>query len=272
MSQTFNRRTMLRRLATATIATAVPVAAVARTSIVPVDAPQESPGLVTAYRELTASIAERKAATDALDWLAAEYRHLWPLAPEELLSGANAHRHDCHNVAERDIAGRYIMRDVATMTKTVSRRFREANVSTGFSVDTSDQIKEWLERWRANTPKGRTATALARATKRRRDMIDKLEGKLALAKQYEAEKDKLTKASDALAMRDRWAQADRRFILAVYAIERIPALTMTGVWMKADAKRAWSGVYDGRLDTMSASILTVLPAPAFLSEAVVGRA
>ena len=30
----------------------------------------------------------------ALDWLAAEYRHLWPLAPEELLSGANAHRHD----------------------------------------------------------------------------------------------------------------------------------------------------------------------------------
>lgn len=272
MSQTFNRRTMLRRLATATIATAVPIAAVARTSIVPVDAPRESPELVAAYQELTASIAERKAATDALDWLAAEYRHLWPLAPEELLSGANAHRHDCHNVAERDIAGRYIMRDVATMTKTVSRRFREANVSTCFSVDTSDQIKEWLERWRANTPKGRTATALARATKRRRDMIDKLEGKLALAKQYEAEKDKLTTASGALGMRDRWAQADRRFILAVYAIERIPALTMTGVWMKADAKRAWSGVYAGRLDTMSASILAVLPAPAFLSEAVVGRA
>lgn len=272
MSQTFNRRTMLRGLAAATAATAAPVAAVAATSIVPVDGPHESPELVAAYRELIASIAERKAATDALDWLAAEYRHLWPLAPEELLSGANAHRHDCRNLAERDIAGRYIMRDVATMTKTVSRRFREANVSTCFSVDTSDQIAEWLERWRANTPKGRTVTALARATERRRDMINKLEGKLALAKRYEAETDKLIKAAGALAKRDREAQADRRFILAVYTIERIPALTMAGVWMKADAKRAWSGVYGGRLDTMSASILAVLPAPAFLSEAVGGRA
>jgi hypothetical protein len=108
--QTVTRRRVLLGLGAATASAAVvgtPTGAKSATV-----ARAENPELLKAYKALQDARTEEAKAKDALEWLVDEWRHLWPLAPEALLGGANADRYGRDdNNAERDIAGRYLKRD-----------------------------------------------------------------------------------------------------------------------------------------------------------------
>lgn len=68
----------------------------------------ENPDLLQAHERMIAARTELADAKSALEWIADEWRHLWPLAPEELLGGANAGFSD--TTAERDIVGNRVAR------------------------------------------------------------------------------------------------------------------------------------------------------------------
>lgn len=87
----------------------------------------ENPELLAAYARLQDAQFELREAKDSLEWIADEWRHLWPLAPEELLGPADADRHMGHAVGETDIIGNFILRDCSTLTKRLSPQFRKVD-------------------------------------------------------------------------------------------------------------------------------------------------
>ncbi|MFX7329178.1 hypothetical protein ABTI69_20540, partial [Acinetobacter baumannii] len=80
MMSNITRRNLLKQSPTALVLATVPVGAAV--AALPAEAaPAENPELIAAYERFVAARAERAAAEDALEWLADEWRHLWPLAP-----------------------------------------------------------------------------------------------------------------------------------------------------------------------------------------------
>jgi hypothetical protein len=71
-----NRRLMLSGLAAVSTAAAVPAAQALE--------PTENPHLVKLGDQLSAAAAKVEEARDAREWLVAEWRHLWPLAPDAI--------------------------------------------------------------------------------------------------------------------------------------------------------------------------------------------
>ncbi|MDX3930301.1 MAG: hypothetical protein QHC90_31575, partial [Shinella sp.] len=158
---------------------------------------QENPELLAAYKRFKAARAEVAAAKDALEWLVDEWRHRWPLAPEELLCCANAHVFGgtAHENAERDIAGNFLIRDTSSLTKRFTREMRQKTPETCFSIVSAKEAEERLAEWRQQTPAGRTEKALARNRAYRDDAIQRWQRKLELAREYEAETARLRAAS-----------------------------------------------------------------------------
>lgn len=210
----------------------------------------ENLDLLKAYDKLLAARAEAVAAQEALEWLADEYRHVWPLAPEELLGGANAH-HDITtrgNTAERDIIGRFMMRDTSVLTKRLSREFREHNEKTCFHVFTSGEAKKALNDLSAETPKGRTERALARNRRWIEDGIVAWKRRLELALEYESETARLTQASGVRQAKQRISIAEQAVWKSCEDISKIPAYTHEGLRIKAHALQAY-GLFDGGQNT-----------------------
>ncbi|WP_146148970.1 hypothetical protein [Pseudaminobacter soli (ex Li et al. 2025)] len=69
--------------------------------------PQANPELVALVSKLRDAKAERDAAKDAKEWLVDEWRHLWPLAPEEITLRGCTEWDDCREV---DMAGSPVIR------------------------------------------------------------------------------------------------------------------------------------------------------------------
>ncbi|TBH34685.1 hypothetical protein ELG66_01500 [Rhizobium leguminosarum] len=233
-----SRRSLLLGMAAASTAAAVAVAPTpARSASDSVAAPMgESPELVAAYDRFSEACAELKTAKANLDWLADEWRHRWPLAPEELLLNANAddNRHSTAG-AERDIIGRFLLRDTSTVTKRLSREFREKTRQTCFTLLTSEKARELLDRWERHAPKGRTEKSLARNLAFREEAIKDCTRDIALAEQYEAETARLRAESGAAQALQRVKDADRKLNAAAAEVSFLPALTLEGVGMKATA-------------------------------------
>ncbi|RWP32230.1 MAG: hypothetical protein EOR04_33120, partial [Mesorhizobium sp.] len=95
-----NRRRMLLGLAAASTAAAAITAASAAGC-----ASVENPELVRLGNRLPEAAAEYRAALEEIEWIAAEWKHRWPLAPDEITWP----RGDYTN-GERDIAGRFLRR------------------------------------------------------------------------------------------------------------------------------------------------------------------
>jgi hypothetical protein len=221
------RRNLLAGLAAAPVA-AMPTVALAA-------APAENPALLAAHSCLLAAKADLVAADDALEWIAAEWRHVWPLAPEEILGGANCYTGPN---AERDIIGNPVLRDKAELTIRLSRQFRREGGQTCFSVETPDELEHWLAQWQARQPRGRTAKALAGDRERRARMIEKLKAKLPLSRAYYAETKRLRDASGVKAVLSRRKIAAKAMIDAEGDIGSLPAFTMAGVAIKAATVKA----------------------------------
>ncbi|CAN7292026.1 hypothetical protein [Neorhizobium sp. LjRoot104] len=195
----------------------------------------ENPELLQAHAELLASRAEHEQAKTALEWLVDEWRHLWPLAPEDLLGGANAQSsHGWRETAERDIAGRLLMRDTSVLTKRLNARQRAKQEKTCFHVLTHENAKEALASWEKCTPVGRTEKSLARHRAHREDMIRKYRRLIPVAKAYEEETARLRAASGVDALKERIWKTDAKVDRAASKISRIPAFTPAGLAIKAE--------------------------------------
>ncbi|TAX91988.1 hypothetical protein ELH97_08650 [Rhizobium leguminosarum] len=195
----------------------------------------ESPELTSAYQSFCDACVDLKEAHQAREWLADEWKHRWPLAPEALLWGANAQNGSYLDDGERDIIGRFIMRDTADLTKRMSAKFRRATPRTCFSILTSSRAREIVEKWKQSSPKGRTVKARVRHQSFRDKMIREYEMNIGLAEKYEAETARLREISGADAARLRVKEADDRLLKASNEVSQCPAYTVAGLGMKAAA-------------------------------------
>ncbi|MFI0848660.1 hypothetical protein [Mesorhizobium sp. IMUNJ 23232] len=228
------RRAMLRSTPAFARAVATPAAAIACS--MPIDAGDDSK-LFTLLGEYQAAQADLAKAKADLDWLVAEWRHLWPLAPEELLGGVWFDRevpHSRNPTVERDIAGRFLRRDTATLTKRLKRRSRAEHATGIFDVTTAAYARDTLDRWQKSTVRGRTAKSLAKNQKRRVDFIGQWERRYALATEYEAETARLRELSGVAAIRKRIETLTAGSGLYADLILTEPVQTVAGLQAKAD--------------------------------------
>ncbi|MBB4277233.1 hypothetical protein [Rhizobium mongolense] len=230
------RRTMLGSLA----ATVAPLPAVAQAESQPIGSDSldaENPDLIKAYEELMVAEGELAKAKDDLEWLADEWRHKWPLAPEELLGVARA---DCHLPAsfnaERDIIGRYLKRDVTVLTKRLSPKFRQENSEpVCFGVMTWEEADRQIEDWVSRKPKGRTEKALAKNIAFREMVIAETRHKRNLAQNYWRETTALRQEAGVDKALQRVKDAQARLGQAQHDVSVIPAFTFEGLRIKAEA-------------------------------------
>jgi hypothetical protein len=229
-----SRRKALGLLAGATISPTIAVAATRPTELRAVET-TENPALLLAYDRFTAARAELVDAKSALEWLADEWRHVWPLAPEELLGGANADRHGYDDDAERDIVGRYIKRDMSALTQRLSAKWRQKNRATCFAVMSPEEATERLEFWTRHVPKGRTHTALEQNRVTREKFIRQFQHRLVLARQYQDETARLREAAGVDQAKQRIEDARTALASVRDEISIMPAFTHDGLYIKAEA-------------------------------------
>lgn len=233
LEPTINRRSLLTGIAAASasaavVATPAPAKAAAASTA-------ENPALLQAHGELLAARAEHEQAKTALEWLVAEWRHLWPLAPEDLLGGANAHSpYGSGGNPERDIAGRFLLRDTSVLTKRFNAKRRAKAEETCFHVITSEDALESLASWEKCNPVGRTEKSLDRNRAYREDMIRRYRSLIPVAKVYEAETARLRAASGVDAVKERISNSGVKADSAASKISRIPAFTPAGLAIKAE--------------------------------------
>jgi hypothetical protein len=201
----------------------------------------ENPKLIVAYQNFNDACAQLEEVRNSLEWLSDEWRHQWPLAPEELLHGANAQDGRGTMPAERDIVGRYLIRDTSELTKRLSPKFRRETRNTCFAICTANEERKLLERWKKSTPTGRTEKALARNRAYRVKAIRECELRIQLADQYEAETARLRQVSGANAARLRVKDADILLQKAADEVSKCQACTVAGLAMKADALTVTAG-------------------------------
>lgn len=228
------RRTLLKQSPAALALAAIPTSA-AVAALPAETAPAENPELIAAYDRFLAARAEVAAAEDALEWLVDEWRHLWPLAPEEILGGANADKSSGSYAdnAERDIAGRFIQRETVDLTKRLSRKWREKHQRTCFHVETPEQIERVIRGWE-RPRSGRTAAALARKIAEQQKVLAIYKAKLPVSRAYYAETAALRKASGVEQVKQRIEAAKAEIDRAVRAVSHKAAHTIDGLRIKAE--------------------------------------
>jgi hypothetical protein len=192
----------------------------------------ENHELISAYSDLLAARAELAAAEDALEWLADEWKHRWPLAPEEILWGANSSPREG---GECDIIGRPITRNHVELTKCMSAKFRKIGGKSCFGVLTIERLEEEIAEWTNRVPKGRTPKALEANVGLRQRMIGEYQRKLALARDYHAETERLRNLAGVEQIKQRVTDAKNRMYHAAEAISFLPAYTLHGLQLKAEA-------------------------------------
>ncbi|MBX5181680.1 hypothetical protein HJB88_03335 [Rhizobium sp. NZLR5] len=239
-----SRRKLLLGMGTASAAAAVAIAPDAHGAAVGqgLSSDQaENPELIVAYQKFNDACSQLEEARNSLEWLADEWRHQWPLAPEELLLGANAQNGRYTAPAERDIIGRYLIRDTSDLTKRLAPKFRREIRKTCFAIRTADEEKDLLKRWMRSKPTGRTDKALARNRAYRIKATRECELRIQLADRYEAETARLRQVSGADAARLRVREADILLQKAADEVSKCQACTVAGLAMKADALTVTAG-------------------------------
>lgn len=232
------RRNLLKQSPAALAVGAIPASAAA--AALPAEAaPSENPDLLAAYARFLAARAEVAAAKDALEWLADEWRHLWPLAPVEILGTANADQFSEH--AERDIAGRIIMRDTADLRKQFTAKSVATKPRVCCTVETPERLLEVISVWEIPRT-GRTAKALARNRAHQAEVLSQYRHKLAVSEHYHAETKRLREASGVEQVKSRIEAAKYALKDVCEEISHVPAVTPVGLRIKAEALNANSAL------------------------------
>ncbi|MGP4666384.1 hypothetical protein [Agrobacterium pusense] len=204
----------------------------------------ENPDLLAAYARLQDAQTELREAKDALEWIADEWRHLWPLAPEELLGGWNANRSARTDGAERDILGRFLLRDTSVLCKRLAKKQRQETPRACFFVKSSDEAAEVIALWTDSKPRGKSPKAIARHAADRERVLAKHQEYLALALNYEAETCRLREEAGVEQAKCRLTAAENAFFDTCSEISKIPAFSAGGLLIKAEAINA-TGYMDG---------------------------
>lgn len=198
----------------------------------------ENPDLYEAYKRLRAATDELVEAFDDLKWISDEWRHRWPLAPEELLGVAGADLGYGRNNPERDILGDFIYRDCASLTKRLDVSFRNQNRKACFSIITVEDAEYWLDHFQKRKPKGRTPQSIAKSKEKIERSVAKYANCIELASVYEAETARLRQAAGVDAARERIKNAESRLSNIGNGISKLPAFTQDGLLIKALALKA----------------------------------
>lgn len=228
------RRNLLKQSPAALAVAAIPASAAV--AALPTEAsPSENIDLIYAFQRFKEARDELAAAKDALEWLIDEWRHRWPLAPEEILGGANADGRfgSAPDNAERDIAGRFVFRDTAPLTTRLTRKMRGRNPRLCFSIETPEQIQAGIDRWQTPRP-GRTAASIARNLVEQQRILAKYRAALPLSRAYHAETERLRKASGVAQVTHRIKVAETAFDRACRDVSHEKAYTFEGLRMKAE--------------------------------------
>jgi len=224
--------------------------ATAATAAASAEAAAEIPQLINAHKRLLAAREELKEAKSALEWIADEWRHVWPLAPEEILGfwGADRGVGGSHK-PERDIVGNFLYRDARGRTKAC------------FSVETPDDVQWWIDNFRKRKARGRTPETLRKS----QEVIDRNvrlhERNLELAIAYQKETSELREKAGVKAAKARIARAQKAVEAVCTEISNIPAVGYAGLVIKADALKSsgmFEAVYRGPLKEMGLFVQAVL--------------
>jgi hypothetical protein len=197
----------------------------------------ENAELIAAYDRFLAARAEVAAAEDALEWLADEWRHRWPSAPEEILGFANADEKDGGHFkdiidAERDITGRLVFRDTAALTKRFTKKQRQETPRTCFGVYKPDSLLQTIKGWEQPRT-ARTERALAKKLADQKRILHEYREKLRLSEIYHAECARLREASGVLQVKRRIEAAKVELDRACSSVSYMPARTAEGLRLKA---------------------------------------
>lgn len=236
LSPNLTRRRALGLLAAASVPPTAVVAVVAvaagqRNETSQVSGFAENPALMAAYDRFLAARAEVAAAEDALEWLVDEWRHLWPLAPAEILGFPNADEYTAR--AERDIAGRIIKRRTADLGRKANRHLVERYPETCFQVYSPELLQEVIERWEKPRT-GKTEKALARNLAEQAKVLAEYRRKHRLSEEYHAETARLWEASGVEDVKQRIKVAKKALDKACSDVSYEPARTVEGLRLKAD--------------------------------------
>lgn len=240
-NDTITRRSALKLLPMGLASASIPAAMMAdeAAASLPVikaaEGSTENPGIFKAYDALLAARDELAAAKSELEWLGDEWRHVWPLAPEELFRFPRAEsRYGNHaEDAELDLIGRPVMRDIASLPNRWRGLNKQDMTSTCFSLETVERLENWLEHLVTRPPRGKTAKAIARHNASREDTERQLE----LAKRYEAAKEDVRQRSGVDQIQSRVDAARAAFSDAAVVVSEISVTTLDGLRMKAEALR-----------------------------------
>lgn len=232
-----SRRALLIGLGSASAAAAVVVApeAHALPAITAAPGSNENPQIFVAYDRLRDAHAELVDAKAALEWLADEWKHLWPMAPEEILGipRAEGRLGRLEGKAEADIIGRPVMRETAAVS--AWQALARSLPVTCFSVETSEDLEDRLNALTRRTPKGRTEASLARNTERLETELAHLRRAIPLAKQYEAETARLRDEAGVPQAEQRIEAAKARIHAIADDIAATEVFTLQGIKIKAQA-------------------------------------
>ncbi|TIL25714.1 MAG: hypothetical protein E5Y88_12255 [Mesorhizobium sp.] len=200
-----NRRRMLLGLAAASTAAAAITAASAAGC-----APVENPELVRLGNQLPEAAAEYRAALDEIEWIAAEWKHRWPLAPDEITMPRGNYID-----GERDIAGRLLKRPGEEHVRCVR------DVRNLAAIVATDR------------PPRHNASEATRA--RRAHWLARAKRELKIGKAYKSQTARLRDISGMDLAKARVAAAKKSLSDLVTAIMEQPGTTMEGMLIKAQA-------------------------------------
>ncbi|PWJ73852.1 secreted protein [Pseudaminobacter salicylatoxidans] len=215
------RRTFLRHVAVAPTAAAASIAgqpAWAALQSNNLDAPAPAhPDLVALSSLLRDATGERKAALDTMEWLVAEWRHRWPLAPDGItLPGGGGSGSD----NEVDLGGRPVVRPGEAR----GRRLR--NVETLATL--AENMAASVDRTRNEKERARRQAAADRYSRDLRDGVE-----------YYREIERIKEASGVRGIDARVKAADREITRLCKEIMAFPVQSLACLAIKAEAVETW---------------------------------
>lgn len=249
MTNTLTRRSMLRAtlIGTSAMLSSASVAAAAVPPFVFLDAPSgpdENPELIALGKTFPKLEAEYITARRARSAIVAKWSRLWPKAPDAIVLPYRD-----SNAWERDFMGAAMLPDGSRYQHRYGRdRFKSHPEPR--SILSAESIEWQIERLDRSLHSRRpkhplTAEQIAEIEAE----IADLSAKLAVVREYEAAKVRVTKASGIAAATARLNAARDTLVAAVTAAMAAPETSMAGVLVKVRALQAWGAMHPGdRLD------------------------